>query len=72
MRQILETRTLTFRDEFFQEMNQCDIHSKLIKYKPMMFIKTSKCAKAAGGISNSFQTVRGLRQGDEEIVTPLL
>lgn len=52
------------RDELFAAMNEFDIPKKLIKLCQMTLSNTMSCVKAAGTTTNTFQTVRGFRQGD--------
>ena len=45
-------------------MNQFGIPEKLIRICQMTLRNTWSCVRAANGISTSFQTMRGFRQGD--------
>ncbi|WP_432652626.1 reverse transcriptase domain-containing protein [Proteus terrae] len=52
------------RDELYRAMNHFGIPSKLINLSQMTLQDTWSCVKAAEGVSEQFQTLRGFRQGD--------
>ena len=50
------------RDELYRAINHFGIPSKLINLSQMTLQDTWSCVKAAGGVSEKFQTLRGFRQ----------